>query len=473
MNAGCLFGLRRGTSVLYTPSAGQIITSEAAAPVPTKQIEEPEGIVVLGSTATVISNTPGTPSGGAIAIGGAIPSRLLKPDFNNWTMSPGALAVGQGAIAIGGGGKSDPVSNVAGAVAAGDRCIAIGGAAPGSFGSGAKAQGTRNIAIGSEAAVGNNSSNSIGIGHQAAVNANWCVVIGGLASGFTGSDQVVIGANAQSSGGTEQVIIGGGSNGTQAPSASAQGAICIGSSGGTAINGARVTGTNGIAIGSGSASAAGASAAGADGIAIGRTSTATIADAVAIGRSANVGTNVPMGIAIGLSANANGLDSDIAIGSFSRNTSGAGGVAIGGGDAATRGATTSNYGAVAIGGAYSGNNGAVASGLSAIAIGGSGDISSRPGPTATTDDAIAIGRGANATHINATALGQGVATTATNQVNLGTKRLFAGVPTTAPADANLIAGQVSFWVDEAANTLTVKVKYSNGTTVKSGTVALV
>lgn len=52
-----------------------------------------------------------------------------------------------------------------------------------------------------------------------------------------------------------------------------------------------------------------------------------------------------------------------------------------------------------------------------------------------------------------------------------------GVPQTvakvAPTDANLAPGQIVFWVDESANKLMVRVKYSNGTTLKSGTVTLV
>lgn len=84
---------------------------------------------------------------------------------------------------------------------------------------------------------------------------------------------------------------------------------------------------------------------------------------------------------------------------------------------------------------------------------------------------IAIGDNASSVHAGAVALGESVATTATQQVNIGTKRFFAGVPTIAPPDANLVASQFSVWVDESGNNLMFKVKYSGGT-VKSGTVAL-
>ena len=72
-------------------------------------------------------------------------------------------------------------------------------------------------------------------------------------------------------------------------------------------------------------------------------------------------------------------------------------------------------------------------------------------------------RTASAAHANAIALGQGVSTTATGQLNIGTARIFVGVPTTAPADADLANSQVSFWLNETDNTLVAKVKNSSGT----------
>ena len=89
------------------------------------------------------------------------------------------------------------------------------------------------------------------------------------------------------------------------------------------------------------------------------------------------------------------------------------------------------------------------------------------------NQSLAFGRSAYAAHDASIALGDNVSTTADSQVNVGVKRLFAGVPTTAAADADLIASQVTFYLNEAANTLTIKVKYSDGSTVKTGTVALV
>jgi hypothetical protein len=54
----------------------------------------------------------------------------------------------------------------------------------------------------------------------------------------------------------------------------------------------------------------------------------------------------------------------------------------------------------------------------------------------------------------------------------GTTSTIVGCATAAVADGNMGNSQVNFWVNEAGDLLTFKVKYSNGT-VKSGTVALV
>lgn len=90
--------------------------------------------------------------------------------------------------------------------------------------------------------------------------------------------------------------------------------------------------------------------------------------------------------------------------------------------------------------------------------------------TVTSSDGTAVGSQSSA-HQGATAIGHGVVTTGTFQTNLGTNRVFAGAAPSAPADALLINGQFAVWVDETADQLTFKVKYSGGT-VKSGTVTL-
>ncbi len=48
-----------------------------------------------------------------------------------------------------------------------------------------------------------------------------------------------------------------------------------------------------------------------------------------------------------------------------------------------------------------------------------------------------------------------------------------GAPASAPTDGNLNASNISFYLDEVGNTLKIRVKYSNGTTLKTGTIALI
>lgn len=52
-------------------------------------------------------------------------------------------------------------------------------------------------------------------------------------------------------------------------------------------------------------------------------------------------------------------------------------------------------------------------------------------------------------------------------------RTFVGVLNSAPTDADLQASEVSWYLDEATNTLKARVKYADGTTLKTGSVALV
>ncbi len=52
-----------------------------------------------------------------------------------------------------------------------------------------------------------------------------------------------------------------------------------------------------------------------------------------------------------------------------------------------------------------------------------------------------------------------------------TGRSFIGAPNSAPADSDLDKGMISFHLDEAANKLRMRVRYSDGT-LKTGSVNL-
>ncbi len=51
-------------------------------------------------------------------------------------------------------------------------------------------------------------------------------------------------------------------------------------------------------------------------------------------------------------------------------------------------------------------------------------------------------------------------------------RAYMSAPNSAPTDADLKDGSVSFWIDETGHLLTFRVKYSTGA-LRTGTVALV
>lgn len=52
-------------------------------------------------------------------------------------------------------------------------------------------------------------------------------------------------------------------------------------------------------------------------------------------------------------------------------------------------------------------------------------------------------------------------------------RSYIGTAATAPTDANIGTSQISMYLDEAGNNLKIRVRYSNGTTLKTATVALI
>lgn len=55
---------------------------------------------------------------------------------------------------------------------------------------------------------------------------------------------------------------------------------------------------------------------------------------------------------------------------------------------------------------------------------------------------------------------------------MGDGRLISSTPASAPTDANLLNGSISFYLDESGHNLMVRVKYADGTTLKTGTLAI-
>lgn len=208
-------------------------------------------------------------------------------------------------------------------------------------------------------------------------------------------------------------------------------------------------------------------------IAIGYNATANVGDGgVAVGSEAVVGDAA---VAVGPAVFADGLRC-VAVG-YGATATGDDSAAVSAGATATADHST------AVG------NNAEATQTSAIAVGygsdanGINSIAIGLNASATTS-AIAIGQAAEATqsggiaigtvsaiHNDSIAIGNSIITTGTQQINLGVARPFLGCANSAPADALLADGQCSIWVDQTANQLTFKVKYSTGV-VKSGTVAL-
>lgn len=362
------------------------------------------------------------------------------------------------AIGSGQGTTSAPLANAQGAIAI--------GAAGGSGVAGARASAASAVAIGSGDATSAGPSAS-GVGSLAfGINPS-AAGIGSVAAGsFSATQnnyQLALGRSAQALAGTNGVAIGGGASGTAAAQTNAAGAVAIGANDNTAVAGARATGAQSVALGGGTTGAAGASATGAQAVALGYNTSASQSTSVALGAmaAASGGTG---SISIGAQSQA-AVQHGLAIGYNATASTGNQALALGSG---ANGPAATAQGAIAVGGSNGGSvNGARASGTNSIAIGTGTSTTGEVGASATAADAIALGRQAAAAHARAVAVGQGVATTAVDQVNIGTKRIFAGAPPTAPADADLIASQVSFWQDETADTLEVKVKDSGSNVLTS------
>lgn len=278
-------------------------------------------------------------------------------------------------------------------------------------------------------------TNAVGIGLSAAAASNGSIALGSFA---------VIAAA------TQGIAIGGGVNATAGPSATAQGAIAIGASNAAGVTGARASGVDSIAIGSGDASIAGALASGLGSIAIGILSISNASSTTAVGAVSEA--TAANATAIGISAEAHETGS-VSIGASSEVQVGAtDGVAIG------QGSIVQDVFGVALG------SGSTAGGVDSVALGLNSQVNG--------DDSVGVGPTTTASHNNAVAIGDNVSTTNDDQFNAGDKTMIHGCPSAAPADADLINNQVTFWVNEGGSLLNFKVKNSAGV-VKSGTVAIV
>lgn len=361
-----------GTSAVAAAHSGDTVTASGTSTIAVglTSVASSNYAIALGANTAAATGTQ------AIAIGSGV------------TAARAASATGIGGVAVG-----STNTGGTGSRASGDLSVAIGGA---NSGSGASATQIASIAIGSSS--------------QATGQYNG-VAIGGTAI-ESGGYGVALGSNAQATTSTQAIAIGGGSTATAGPIGSAQGAIAIGASNASGVAGARASGANSVAIGSGDASAPGASAGGAQSIAIGRqTSTGSGTGSVAIG-DLDSATGI-RSVALGPAVVCTSQDGQ-AIGSNCSASTANEVIVIGGGSNSTRAPSANAQGAIAIGGSAAGATGARATGTNSVALGaGNGTFN-----------------GASAGHNTAVALGAGSATTAANQIRLGTATEDVNIPGT-------------------------------------------
>ncbi|MFD0986633.1 hypothetical protein [Methyloligella solikamskensis] len=176
-------------------------------------------------------------------------------------------------------------------------------------------------------------------------------------------------------------------------------------------SGANASGTDG-ALNTATGSDSNASGAGSANVALGQSaqSAGATSNNVALGNSADAAGDGGSNIALGVGAGASGaFTSNIAIGNFAQSSDNA--IALGAGSNATGALAVGFLTASANGGAAIGNF-STATGVESTAIG--------PRASATAQNSVAVGAGASATHTNAAAFGAGATTTRANQQVFGT-----------------------------------------------------
>ena len=321
--------------------------------------------------------------------------------------TPGSIAIGAGTSSTG--------TSYGGAVA-----IGSGAATDSGLFEPATTTSFATVALGTGSLVTNSFSIGIGNAHvseSSAVGIGRGVTVSGLAGVGLGlyanvvvDGGIALGRFSKASGGEYAIAIGGGLLTGQGADATAADTIAIGRMSTASDNNAIAIGLsssalydNAIAIGNSANAAVKAYA-----IAIGYSTEAIERAAIAVGENATAGNANT--IAVGRNATASS-DSAIAIG---RNAT----------------ASTENF-AICIGGSSIGGAvGPAATGAYSICI-GSGEFAfgepEKYGPIASGKDAIAIGRGSDATANNSIALGKGAQATSANTISIGISSNATGV----------------------------------------------
>ena len=226
---------------------------------------------------------------GAIALGGG-PSAAMAPAAtglfstaigSGGAIDRGALASGEGSIAIGGvenpGGTTGATASGLGSIAIGNRSVA---------------SATNTVAMGVLATATTADATAIGSGAQAGAGGGSATAIGAhaIASGAEGA--TAVGANTVASGDDAVAIGGSQGSASAAANATAGGAVAVGvqtdATGTSSFAGAafaQATGTSSVAIGGGGfgSGTTGAVASGLHAVALGASTSATFSNSTAIG----------------------------------------------------------------------------------------------------------------------------------------------------------------------------------------------
>lgn len=328
---------------------------------------------------------------------------------------------------------------------------------------------THFTAVGSSAGT-STGSYAVNVGFNAQASATNSIAIGSSSSAST--NEVVIGANSSSTS-TGSTILGNSATVTGVNSvlvgydtASSANCVAIGyqadaSTGGnaTAVGfQADATGAVGTAIGY-LATATGASA-----VAIGGNTTASATSAVAIGDGATADT--AQSIAIGTNSDSNSYTESFCIGNASQSQAN---------NSAVFGSANARFSNWFVGSGVAENNASLPDFTIQTTSPKTG--TNLAGPDFIINGTESTGSGLGGSIILKTVEAGTTGTTQNTTKNPmlevnSESEVILNAEDSATADASLWAGSLSFYLDESGNTVTVKAKYADGTTVKTGTIAL-